>query len=116
MNPDIRPINGAPRAVVPTRSTPAATARTTTSGTTFQTHLVAVDAIPATPPDEVLDAIGVAADAYEQLATSGRHLHFGIDESSGKVVVELHDTDGHVLSSLSPAMALEVAAGGGNIH
>lgn len=111
MNFDIRPINGAPRAGVPTRWTPAASARATTSGATFRAHLVAVDTIPATPPDEVLDAIGVAANAYEELEASGRQLHFGIDESSGKVVVELHDTDGNVLSQVSPGTALEVAAG-----
>ncbi len=112
MNFDITSIIGTQRAAAPTRSTPAAGARTTTSGATFAEHLAAVDTIPATPPDEVLDAIGVAADAYEQLAASGRQLHFGIDQGSGKLVVQLHDQHGNVLSSVSPGQALEVAAGG----
>jgi hypothetical protein len=111
MTIDITSIIGMQRGLAPTRSTPPAGARPITTGATFADHLVAVDAIPATPPSEVLDAMGVAASAYQQLAATGRHLHFGIDERSGKLVVELHDENDNALSSVSPSKALEVAAG-----
>ncbi len=111
MNFDLTSIIGTQRALAPTRSTPPDGARPTTRGASFADHLVAVDAIPATPPDEVLNAMGVAADAYDQLAASGRQLHFGIDQASGKVVVQLHDDNGSMLSTVSPSKALEVAAG-----
>ncbi len=74
---------------------------------------VRVDTIPSTPPPEVQDAIGVAAQAYEKLAAGGRQLHFRVDEASGRVVVEVHDAHGNPLSTVPPSKALDVAAGGG---
>ena len=112
MNFDLTSITGMQRAAAPARSTPATPASGKVGKPSFAEQLVAVDAIPATPPDDVLDAIGVAANAYQQLAASGRQLHFELDQSSGKVVVELHDGNGRVLSSISPSKALEVASGG----
>jgi len=111
MNFDLTSIIGPQRAPAPTRSAPPDGARPATRGASFADHLVSVDAVPATPPDEVLDAIGVAADAHEQLAASGRQLHFRIDEGSGKVVIELRDDNGSVLRTVSPSKALGVAGG-----
>jgi hypothetical protein len=70
------------------------------------------DAIASAPPPEVQDAIRVAAGAYSRLAESGRRLHFRRDESSGKVVVEVHCTDGNVISTVPASKVLDVAAGG----
>jgi uncharacterized FlaG/YvyC family protein len=67
--------------------------------------------IPSTPPPEVLDAMGRAADAYNRLADRGRGLHFRLDQSSGHVVVEVHDVEGNVISTVPASKALEVADG-----
>jgi hypothetical protein len=67
--------------------------------------------IPASPPPEVLDAIARAHEAYERLAASGRHVHFDLNEASGRLVLELTDASGTPLRSLSPRAVLELAAG-----
>ncbi|HEX3690081.1 MAG TPA: hypothetical protein VHV28_10290 [Solirubrobacteraceae bacterium] len=73
------------------------------------TH-VRSDDIPAFPPPEVLDAIDGAHEAYERLAASGRHVHFDLNEATGRLAVEL--TDGFAASrSLSPREVLDLAAG-----
>jgi uncharacterized FlaG/YvyC family protein len=60
-------------------------------------------------PEEVLDAIGVAADRADELAAEGRELHFSADERTGRVVVEVRDlASGTVLRSVSPAVALSL--------
>jgi len=111
MNFDLTPLTGTQRTNGPTRSTPAGAARAATGKTPRSDQAVNVSAVPSTPPEEVLDAIGVASNAYDQLAASGKHVHFAIDQSSGRVVVELHDANGGVLSSMSPGDALSVAGG-----
>lgn len=73
---------------------------------------VKVDAIPATPPAEVHAAMGVAAQAHDRLAASGRGMHFKIDDASGKVIVEVHDANGNLLFTVPPSTALDVAGGG----
>lgn len=83
--------------------------RSTEAVTVDITH---ADAIPDSPPDEVLHAMGVAAQAHDQLAASGRGLSFKIDDATGKVVVTVHDTDGRVMFTIPAAKALDVAAGG----
>ena len=67
--------------------------------------------IPASPPPEVLDAIGRAHEAYERLEASGRHVHFDLDEVSGRLAMELTDASGTPLHRLSARMVLELAAG-----
>jgi hypothetical protein len=69
------------------------------------------DDIPASPPLEVLDAIAAAHAAYERLEQSGRHVHFDLDEVTGRLAVELTDTTGTRLRSLSARAVLEFAAG-----
>jgi len=110
MNFDPTPIIGTPRISGPTRSTPPPTRRVAPTKPAAA-KAVALDTIPASPPPEVLAAIGTASQAYDRLAASGRQLHFGIDQSSGKVVVELQDLSGNVLSTLSPSQALDIAGG-----
>jgi hypothetical protein len=67
--------------------------------------------IPASPPPEVLDAIARAHEAYERLEASGRYVHFNLNEVSGRLAIELTDTSGTPLRSLSPRTVLELAAG-----
>jgi hypothetical protein len=89
---------------------------TTHSGRTRATHgsadAVKLDAIPASPPPEVLDAVGVAAGAQDRLAQIGQALHFKLDDASGKLTVEVRDLHGNVLSTVPAGKALDIAAGG----
>jgi FlaG protein len=66
---------------------------------------------PASPPPDVLDEIGAAADRAEALAAANRELHFRVDEESGRVVVEVRDFDGNVIRTIPPSEALDVMAG-----
>ena len=72
---------------------------------------VTVDTIPSSPPPEVQDAIGVAAQSYERLKASGHELGFAIDPTTRKVVTEVRDTQGHLLWTAPPSKALDIAAG-----
>jgi hypothetical protein len=68
-----------------------------------------LDAIPGSPPPEVLDQMAHAQRAYEKLAREGQSLQFGHDDA-GRVTVELHGEDGQV-STLSLSEALALASG-----
>jgi predicted phage gp36 major capsid-like protein len=72
---------------------------------------VSVDTMPASPPPEVHEAIGVAAQSYERLQASGHELGFAIDPTTRKVVTEVRDTQGNLLWTAPASKALEVAAG-----
>jgi hypothetical protein len=72
---------------------------------------VALEAIPSSPPPEVLDQMASAAQTYERLSSQGRELRFAREQSSGRMTIEVRDRGGNVLKRLSPAEALEVAAG-----
>jgi len=72
---------------------------------------IALDAIPSSPPPEVLNQMAGAAQAYERLSAQGRELRFARDEASGRTTIEVRDRRGNVLKRLSPAQALDVAAG-----
>jgi hypothetical protein len=72
---------------------------------------VALDAIPSSPPPEVLDQMAGAAQVYERLSAQGRELRFARDEASGRTTIEVRDRRGNILKRLSPAQALDVAAG-----
>jgi hypothetical protein len=107
--------------IAPVASTQAAL---TTSATRAGTHVpassprfasadepVKVDMIPSSPPPEVHDAIGVAAQSYQKLFASGRELGFGIDPTTRKVVIQVRDTQGNLLWTAPPSKALAIAAG-----
>jgi hypothetical protein len=69
--------------------------------------------IPASPPPEVLDAIGAAADRVDELAGQDRELHFHADESTGRVIVQVRDlASGEVIRTIPPSGALTVLSGG----
>ena len=69
------------------------------------------DDIPASPPPEVLDAIARAHEAYERLEAAGQHVHFDLNEVSGRLTCELTDASGTTLRQLSPRNVLDLAAG-----
>jgi hypothetical protein len=73
---------------------------------------VKVDTFPASPPPQVRQEMATAAGVYDRLQEAGHQLSFQIDEHSGKLRIEVHDLDGHVLFTVPPAKALDVAAGG----
>jgi flagellar protein FlaG len=67
--------------------------------------------MPASPPPEVLDAVGAAAARAAELRAGNRELHFHKDEHSGRVIVEVRDLEGNVIRTIPPSKALDVMAG-----
>lgn len=64
------------------------------------------------PPPEALDAVGVAADRAARMAGEDRELHFAVDESTGRVSVQLRRlSTGEVLGTIPAASALELLGG-----
>jgi uncharacterized FlaG/YvyC family protein len=72
---------------------------------------VDMERIPASPPREVLADMAKAARIHDGLRAMGRELHFAHDLDSGRMTIEVRDHGGHVLRTISPAQALDVAAG-----
>ena len=72
---------------------------------------LSLDAIPSAPPAEVLEQMAGAAATYERLHSQGRELRFAREAESGRTTIEVRDRGGNVLKRLSPAQALDVAAG-----
>ena len=68
-----------------------------------------VDAIPASPPPEVIDEMLAAQRAIDEMHARGRTLHFAMD--GARVRIEVQDLDGNVLKEIPPSRALEVATG-----
>jgi flagellar protein FlaG len=60
----------------------------------------------------VLDAMGAAADAYDRLKTSGRRLHFETDPATGRLMAQVLDPEGNVITTLPPSKVLDLASGG----
>ncbi len=93
----------------------AATSRSAAPGSAYETVAmkpsVSLDAIPSSPPPEVLAQMAGAARVYDQLSSQGRELRFARDEDSGRTTIEVRDRSGNVLKRLSPSQALDVAAG-----
>jgi flagellar protein FlaG len=69
--------------------------------------------VPATPPPQVLDAIGAAADRVDELAAQQRELHFERDEHTGRVIVQVRDlATREVIRTIPPSEALAALTGG----
>jgi uncharacterized FlaG/YvyC family protein len=83
-------------------------ARTNASAATDSVEL----SLPASPPPEILDEIGAAADRVDALAALDRELHFRKDKESGRVIIEVRDFEGNVLRTIPPSEALDVLGGG----
>jgi hypothetical protein len=68
-----------------------------------------VDAIPVSPPKEVMDEVFAAQRAIEDMHARGRTLHFEMD--SGRVKILLQDLDGNVIRQIPASKALEISTG-----
>jgi hypothetical protein len=93
---------------------PSRTARSSAPAPAQAAHAVdtvTVDTIPASPPPEVHDAIGVANQAYHNLQADGSELRFKINGSTGKLSVEVHDVHGNLLFTVPASTVLDVASG-----
>ena len=110
MSFDIASVGRIAPATGPARTNPASGNAAASSATTSDP--VKVDMIPSSPPPEVQDAMGVAAQAYDKLQASGRGLHFKVDDATGKLIVEVHDQHGKILFTVPASKALDVAGGG----
>jgi len=107
MSFDIAPVGRTPS------TAPAATNKTqNTAPSNAAQDSVTVDTIPSSPPPEVHEAMGVAAQAYDKLQAEGREMRFKVNEGTGKLVVEVHDLHGQLLFQVPASKALEVASGG----
>jgi len=73
---------------------------------------VSLQTLPSSPPPEVLEQMAGAAQRYDELTSEGRELRFARDSESGRTRIEVRDRAGHLVKTLSPAQALDVAAGG----
>jgi hypothetical protein len=114
MSSPIAPIVQSPASGTPVRGSTAAErspARTAPSFATALDSSLALDAIPSSPPPEVLEQMAGAARIYERLSAQGRELRFAREPSSGRTTIEVRDRRGNFLQRLSPAQALDVAAG-----
>ncbi len=94
-----------------TPSQPARSSAPASAQTGHASDTVTVDTIPASPPPEVQDAIGVANQAYHSLKADGSELRFKINESTGKLSVEVHDVHGNLMFTVPASTVLDVAAG-----
>jgi hypothetical protein len=113
MSSPIAPTQG-PAAAQPVHPTDAARPSAALQGAGAPPALdlaVSLDTIPSSPPQEVLNQMGRAARVHGELSAQGRELRFSRDEQSGRTKIEVRDRAGNVLRTLSPAQALEVAAG-----
>jgi hypothetical protein len=107
MSFDIAPVGRTPG------TAPAATEKThSTVPSNAAQDSVTVDTIPSSPPPEVHEAMGVAAQAYDKLQAQGREMRFKVNEGTGKLVVEVHDLHGQLLFQVPASKALDVAGGG----
>jgi flagellar protein FlaG len=70
-----------------------------------------LDSIPPAPTEEARQMVDRAAEVVEDLYKNNRELHFSVDESTRRVVIEVRDLEGHVLKTIPPAKALDVMAG-----
>jgi hypothetical protein len=94
-----------------TRSDGAARRGTPGAGAAPAAPPVSLQTFPSSPPQQVLDEMASAARVHDALHAQGRDLHFAHDPQSGRMTVQVRDSGGRVLRTISPSEALEVAAG-----
>jgi hypothetical protein len=108
MSFDIGPVGRTPA------TAPSQTSRSSAPALAKVAHAadtVTVDMIPATPPPEVHDAIAVANQAYHNLKADGSELRFNLNEATGKLSVEVHDSHGNPMFTVPASTVLDVASG-----
>jgi hypothetical protein len=72
---------------------------------------VSLDTLPSTPPPDVLAQIQTAGANYESLRAQGYEVQYSYDAQARKSTVQLLDSSGTVVKTLSPAEAVELAMG-----
>jgi hypothetical protein len=70
-----------------------------------------IDSIPPAPTQEAREMVDRAAQVVDDLYKTNRELHFSMDKSTNRVVIEVRDLEGNVLKTIPPAKALDVMAG-----
>jgi FlaG protein len=70
-----------------------------------------VDSIPPAPTPEAREMVDRAAQVVDDLYKSNRELHFSMDKTTNRVVIEVRDLEGNVLKTIPPAKALDVMSG-----
>ena len=93
----------------PSGTAPAARPAPATAAT--PSAAVTADVIGSSPPPELADEIGAAADRAQQMADANRELHFAKDPHSGRIVVQVRDLDGTVVRTIPPSQALDIMSG-----
>jgi hypothetical protein len=68
-------------------------------------------AIPPAPTAEAREMVDRAAERVEELRSQNRELHFSMDKTTNRVVIEVRDLDGNVIKTIPPAHALDVMSG-----
>jgi hypothetical protein len=119
MSSPINPTQGVTGAEAPSRTSAAAevAASSAVRGVVGGTRPASVDssvsleAVPATPPQEVLEQMAEAGQRYEALSAQGQELHFTRDADGNVATLEVRGAGGEVLKSLSLAEAVDLAAG-----
>jgi uncharacterized FlaG/YvyC family protein len=111
MSFDIAPVGRTPG------TAPAATNKTQNTAPSHAAQdSVTVDTIPSSPPPEVYEAMGVAAQSYDKLQAAGQEMRFKVNQGTGKLVIEIHDLHGELLFQVPASKALDVASGGSLDH
>ena len=108
MSYDIGSVGRTPATAPAQKARPSAPVQTQTAQST---DTVTVDTIPASPPPEVENAIGVANQAYHNLKSEGSELRFKVNEATGKLSVEVHDVHGNLMFTVPASTVLDVASG-----
>jgi hypothetical protein len=105
--PPVTPID----AVAPTP--PAARTQPTDATAAASEVPATIDAIPASPPDSVLDAIGAASHRADELAAVGKHVGFNVvADGDGRMSVQIRDLQGNVISPpLAPSAVFDILDG-----
>ncbi len=104
----IEPTSGTTRAAV-TPVEPSAPARR--RNPVAPTGRSPIEPIPANPPQDVLDDLDTAARVLGDLDEKNVDLHLAVDDTTGRVHVELRDEDGQVLRRVPAGQALDLLAG-----
>jgi hypothetical protein len=107
MDFNIPPVGGADPAGSAPRNGPASKAG---FGASLEAAVNAAT-LPASPPPSVLEDMHAASRVVADLRAQNREIHFDAPES-GHLLVQVRDLDGNVISTIPPAKALEIAAGG----
>jgi hypothetical protein len=78
---------------------------------TMRFRPASADALPASPPPEVLAEVDAAWQRAAELAERNRELHFSLDGQTGRVAIEVRTLAGEVLETITPSRSLEIMCG-----